>query len=91
MWVLRQRGPKATIDAGAHAWEAGVSDGSEVKLGGGTANLLKMRCEERLPRRDGGWCGVGARHGAVGEVGETGCGGTGCQSVKLVVCRIRAL
>lgn len=91
MWVLRQRGPKATIDAGAHAGKAGVGDSSEVELGRGTANLLEMRCEERLPRRCGSGCRVGGRHGVVEEVGKTGCSGTSCQSGELMVCRIRAL
>jgi hypothetical protein len=83
MWVLGQRGPKTAVDAGAHAGETRVGDGGEAELGGGAADLLKMRGEERFPRGGGGRCSVGGRHGMVEEVGEAGCGGADCQTVFL--------
>ena len=84
MRVLGQGGPKAAVDASAHAREAGVGDSGEAKLGGGTSNLFEVRSEERLPRCGCGRCWVRSRHCVMKEVGEAGRrGGAGCQNGQL--------
>ena len=89
MGILRQGGPEASVDVGTDAWEARVGDGGEDELGRGTANLLKVRGELRLPGCGCGGCWVRSRHGMLEEVGEAGRGRAGCQSGGLKVGSVK--